>query len=159
MRAKQAEGKGELPLQFDPAKFRSFIRENLSLDLEDFREAMEQTDYRRFDLAKVEALVKRSEKAARISLESAAIAMAAAKRAAAINRLLIPRRANRERHLAKLSPAQGRVYRGLERGQTNKEIAGQLGLSVQTIKVHVKNILSRLDAKNRRELISAGSPY
>ncbi len=36
-------------------------------------------------------------------------------------------------------------------GHTNKEIATQLAISVATVKGHVKEILERLNAKNRME--------
>ena len=37
------------------------------------------------------------------------------------------------------------------RGLTNREIAGELVISVQTAGVHVSHILRKLDAPNRRE--------
>jgi Bacterial regulatory proteins, luxR family len=37
------------------------------------------------------------------------------------------------------------------RGYTNREIAGELVISVKTASVHVSHILQKLDAPNRRE--------
>ena len=43
----------------------------------------------------------------------------------------------------------------LARGQSNKEIAHELGLSVDTVKYHVRNLFRRLDASNRTEVVWA----
>jgi DNA-binding CsgD family transcriptional regulator len=43
----------------------------------------------------------------------------------------------------------------LARGQSNKEIAAELGLSVDTVKYHVRNLFRRLDATNRTEVVWA----
>lgn len=159
MREKKTNKKKQLPAYFNPERFVRFIKKNLFLDLHDFREAIEKTDYRSFDLKKITALVERSERAAKIAMDCAAIAMAASKRATAMNKLLVPGAARTENNLAKLSVAERRVYLGLERGKTNKEIATELELSTETIKAHVAKILKKLGAKNRHELISVGAPY
>ena len=41
----------------------------------------------------------------------------------------------------------------LVKGWTNTEIAGQLGVSRSTVKVHVSNILSKLGVSSRGEAI------
>jgi DNA-binding CsgD family transcriptional regulator/GAF domain-containing protein len=43
----------------------------------------------------------------------------------------------------------------LARGQSNKEIAHELGLSVDTVKYHVRNLFRRLRASNRTEVVWA----
>ncbi|MBO0705489.1 MAG: GAF domain-containing protein [Candidatus Dormibacteraeota bacterium] len=43
----------------------------------------------------------------------------------------------------------------LARGQSNKEIAHELGLSVDTVKYHVRNLFRRLHANNRTEVVWA----
>jgi NarL family two-component system response regulator LiaR len=42
----------------------------------------------------------------------------------------------------------------LVEGLTNRQIAQRLGLSVSTIKTHVSNILSKLDAASRAEAVA-----
>jgi DNA-binding NarL/FixJ family response regulator len=48
-----------------------------------------------------------------------------------------------------LSPAEVRVLRLIAEGNANKEIAGQLAVSEDTVKGQVRNILSKLGAKDR----------
>ncbi|MDE0879977.1 MAG: response regulator transcription factor [Sphingomonas bacterium] len=55
--------------------------------------------------------------------------------------------------LASLTPAQMRVLEAMEGGRLNKQIAHDLGLSVITIKAHVKAILRKLDVTNRTQAI------
>jgi DNA-binding NarL/FixJ family response regulator len=43
------------------------------------------------------------------------------------------------------------ILRELEAGASNLEIAEHLFLSVNTVKHHIRNILSKLNLKNRRE--------
>jgi DNA-binding NarL/FixJ family response regulator len=50
-----------------------------------------------------------------------------------------------------LSPAEVRVLRLISEGESNKEIAATLGLSVDTVKGQVKSILSKLDASDRTQ--------
>lgn len=53
-------------------------------------------------------------------------------------------------HLSqKLSPRETEVLDGLCRGLANKEIARELGLAEVTIKLHVRTLCRKLDAKNR----------
>ena len=44
------------------------------------------------------------------------------------------------------------ITRLIARGATNKEIAEKLFITENTVKVHVKNILSKLELKNRQQL-------
>jgi two-component system response regulator DevR len=50
-----------------------------------------------------------------------------------------------------LSPRELGVLRLIAQGLTNREIAGQLFLSEYTVKGHVKEILAKLEARNRVE--------
>jgi len=51
--------------------------------------------------------------------------------------------------LSGLSPRELQVLRMLRAGRMNKEIAGDLGLSEVTIKMHVRSICTKLGARNR----------
>lgn len=54
----------------------------------------------------------------------------------------------RERY-AKLTEQESRVLSHIREGMSNKEIARMLGILEGTVKVHVKSILRKLNAKNR----------
>jgi DNA-binding NarL/FixJ family response regulator len=58
---------------------------------------------------------------------------------------------------AKLSPREMEILREIEAGATNLEIAEHLFLSVNTVKHHIRNILSKLNLKNRRQAASLAS--
>ena len=49
-----------------------------------------------------------------------------------------------------LTPREREILEHLAAGSTDKEIASQLALSLHTVKTHVRNILSKLHAVNRR---------
>lgn len=51
----------------------------------------------------------------------------------------------------RLSPRELQVLDGLCRGQSNKEIARELDLQEVTIKLHVRTLCKKLDAKNRTQ--------
>jgi LuxR family maltose regulon positive regulatory protein len=53
-----------------------------------------------------------------------------------------------------LSERELSVLRLLSEGKTNQEIAGEMFLSINTVKSHLKNIYGKLDASNRREAVS-----
>jgi DNA-binding NarL/FixJ family response regulator len=55
-----------------------------------------------------------------------------------------------------LTPAEIRVLRLIAAGYANKEIAVQLSLSEETVKGQVRNILSKLDAKDRTHAVTIG---
>ena len=61
-------------------------------------------------------------------------------------------------HLADdpLTPAEIRVLRLVAEGNANKEIAIQLSLSLETVNGHVRNILSKLRAKDRTHAAMIG---
>lgn len=46
------------------------------------------------------------------------------------------------------------ILRNVARGKTNKDIAADLGISEQGVKVHVSRLLERYGAQNRVELVS-----
>jgi hypothetical protein len=46
------------------------------------------------------------------------------------------------------------ILRAVARGKTNKDIAADLGISEQGVKVHVSRLLERYGAENRVELVS-----
>jgi two-component system NarL family response regulator len=48
-----------------------------------------------------------------------------------------------------LSPREAEVLREIARGKSNKEVAGDLGLTESTVKSHVNSILSKLGAGDR----------
>ncbi len=52
---------------------------------------------------------------------------------------------------ANLTPRELEVLSYLAKGESNKEIANALGLQVVTIKLHVRGICRKLDAKNRTQ--------
>src|ERR1700757_4670161 len=55
-----------------------------------------------------------------------------------------------------LTPAEIRVLRLIAAGNANKEIAEQLSVSEETVKGQVRNILSKLDAKDRTHAAMIG---
>lgn len=61
------------------------------------------------------------------------------------------------RHLAQaqepdeLTPREGQVLRHLALGESNRAIAGALGVSEETVKTHVGNVLSKLQVDNRAQ--------
>jgi DNA-binding NarL/FixJ family response regulator len=55
-----------------------------------------------------------------------------------------------------LSPAEIRVLRLIAEGNANKEIAAQLSVSEETVKGQVRNILSKLGAKDRTQAAMIG---
>jgi two-component system, NarL family, response regulator LiaR len=53
-----------------------------------------------------------------------------------------------------LTPREIEVLTLLGRGRSNNEIAAALAIAPRTVKVHVQNILGKLDASNRTEAVS-----
>jgi DNA-binding CsgD family transcriptional regulator len=53
-----------------------------------------------------------------------------------------------------LTPRQHQILRSVARGKTNKDIAADLGISEQGVKVHISRLLERYGAENRVELVS-----
>ena len=61
-------------------------------------------------------------------------------------------RRGRPRHPDVLKPAEWRVLDALREGGTNAEIAARLGLSLDTVKSHISNMLAKLELRDRRAL-------
>ena len=61
-------------------------------------------------------------------------------------------RGGRPSHPDILTPAEWRVLDELREGGTNAEIAVRLGLSPDTVKYHISNMLSKLGLEDRRQL-------
>lgn len=61
------------------------------------------------------------------------------------------------RHQPPLTPREIQVVRLIAEGLRNKEIAVALGISEQTAKVHVKNILSKLRVNDRSAVIAVAA--
>ena len=53
-----------------------------------------------------------------------------------------------------LTPREADVLRLIAGGNANKEIASQLGLTEETVKSHVKNILPKLGANDRTHAVT-----
>ena len=60
-----------------------------------------------------------------------------------------PGRGDEAQGVASLSQRQVQVLAEIEHGRSNKEIAGALGISVATVKLHVQAILKTLGVRNR----------
>jgi two-component system, NarL family, nitrate/nitrite response regulator NarL len=56
--------------------------------------------------------------------------------------------------LESLSVREGELLRALADGMTNGEIAGKLGISINTVKFHLKNLYEKLDVRNRAQAVS-----
>ncbi|MBS9462299.1 response regulator transcription factor [Flagellimonas sp. 389] len=52
-----------------------------------------------------------------------------------------------------LSKQETTIQNLILQGKTNKEIAGELFISLSTVKTHITNIYSKLNVSNRRELL------
>ena len=63
-------------------------------------------------------------------------------------------RGGRPRHPDVLTPAEWRVLEALLEGGTNAEIGARLGLSLDTVKYHISNMLAKLELRDRRALAS-----
>jgi DNA-binding CsgD family transcriptional regulator len=56
-----------------------------------------------------------------------------------------------------LTPRQREILRLMGIGRSNAEIAAQLGISMNTVKLHVSAILRRLDLRSRMQAIALGA--
>ncbi len=65
--------------------------------------------------------------------------------------------------LARLSPVEAQILAGLIRGQTNQDIAGQLGLDARAVQVHRARALATIEASSilvaMRTVTIAGWPH
>ncbi|MFD2426852.1 response regulator transcription factor [Ralstonia solanacearum] len=73
----------------------------------------------------------------------------AAPRASAVS---VPAAASKPR--SALTPRQQDILREAASGKSNVEIARALQISVETVKTHMQQILMRLEARNRTELVA-----
>jgi len=55
-------------------------------------------------------------------------------------------------HTHKLTPREREIVRGITRGDSNREIASELGISEQTVKNQLTIVFQKLHTKNRLEL-------
>ncbi len=55
-----------------------------------------------------------------------------------------------------LTSRQRNVLELMANGYTNEEIALELGVSIETVKSHVKKMLARMNARNRCHLVTVG---
>ncbi|WP_202863031.1 response regulator transcription factor [Ornithinimicrobium murale] len=68
---------------------------------------------------------------------------------------LVRRTARPSRVLPDLSTREAQVLRLLARGRSNAEIAGELFLGQETVKTHVRSLLTKLDARDRTQAVIA----
>lgn len=57
------------------------------------------------------------------------------------------------------TPRQLQVLDGLKRGLTNKSIASRLGVTERTVKAHVRELMRRLNANNRTQVVVLASRF
>jgi DNA-binding NarL/FixJ family response regulator len=53
-----------------------------------------------------------------------------------------------------LSPKQREVALGLAKGSSNREIAAAMGVSINTVAYHIKQLFQRLDTHDRQQMIA-----
>jgi DNA-binding NarL/FixJ family response regulator len=54
----------------------------------------------------------------------------------------------------RLTPRETQVLQLVAAGNSNRTLAAKLSVSEETVKMHVKNILSKLDAKDRTHAVT-----
>lgn len=65
----------------------------------------------------------------------------------------------RRSHDEMLTGRQRQVLEGLSRGMTNRQIAASLMVTERTVKAHVKELMRRLGASNRTQVVAIASAY
>lgn len=68
-----------------------------------------------------------------------------------LSQMLQHEKAQDDAHLTNLSPRETQILGLLAQGQSNKEIAREIGLQEITVKVHLSSIYRKLDVRNRVE--------
>ena len=68
---------------------------------------------------------------------------------------------NHDSNAAKLSEREREVVRLVAQGQTGKEIAAELGIAHETVRTHVRNAMTKLNARSRAHLVAKalGEPH
>ncbi len=66
---------------------------------------------------------------------------------------LIQEKFRRLAKVARLSEREGRVFSLVSRGKSSKEIAAEIGISERTAKFHVSNLLRKLGAESRMDVL------
>lgn len=69
-----------------------------------------------------------------------------------LDRILLSPRATAQ--LPQLSPREREIMHLMAEGQTAESIGGQLGVSVETVRTHVRNVIRKLQARNRVHAIA-----
>lgn len=59
-------------------------------------------------------------------------------------------------HFEKLTPREVCILKHLADGKTYKEIADHCGISVDTVRMHLKHIYKKLNASNNAEAVAKG---
>lgn len=54
-----------------------------------------------------------------------------------------------------LSKRERAILEALSKGLTNRELASELGIAVNTVKFHLSNLYDKLSVKNRTQAIAA----
>ena len=54
--------------------------------------------------------------------------------------------------IARLTPTQVKVLRGVHSGQLNKQIAYDLGIAEATVKAHMTALMRKLNVRNRTQV-------
>ena len=62
-------------------------------------------------------------------------------------------------HPPNLSAREKEILRSLLAGATRTEIASEIGISTETVKIHVRNILKKFEVLNVRDGFSRLSEY
>jgi DNA-binding NarL/FixJ family response regulator len=68
-------------------------------------------------------------------------------------------RAHRENALARLTPTQIKVLRGVHSGYLNKQIAFELGIAEATVKAHMTALMRKLNVRNRTQVAIVAQSY
>jgi len=69
-------------------------------------------------------------------------------------KVYLKRKNNAKNMLTELSINERKVFELLKQGKSNKEIASELSISVNTVKSHANSIYSKLKIRSRKELIN-----
>jgi DNA-binding NarL/FixJ family response regulator len=65
----------------------------------------------------------------------------------------LPETNHTKEHTSEFSPRKLQVLQRLQQGKPNKIIAYELGMAEATVKVHIRQIMKRLNARNRTQIV------